>query len=197
MKEMLNLSLRLALICAVAAMALAKVDDLTRGPIAEAIARAQREAIESVLPPFATLATDTLVVAGETRAYSLGKGEDGVTGVAFSSVSGLGYSGDIEVMIGVDADGKVTGVRVLRHAETPGLGANYADPEVMDAFYAGAALEDRDWRVTKDGGEVDAITGATITGRALADAVSAGLRRYAEDRKELLADEAAGSGEGQ
>lgn len=195
MKETLNLSLRLALICAVAAMALAKVDDFTRGPIAEAIERARREAVEAVLPPFAELVADTLGVDDETRTYDLGYGEDGVTGVAFASASGLGYSGEIKVMIGVDAAGVVTGVRILQHAETPGLGANYAAPDVLDAFYKGAGLADRDWRVRKDGGDLDAITGATVTGRALADAITKGLQRYSDDRDELFAGGKAAAGE--
>jgi len=195
MKETLNLSLRLALICAVAAMALAKVDDFTRGPIAEAIERARREAVEAVLPPFAELVADTLGVDDETRTYDLGCGEDGVTGVAFASASGLGYSGEIKVMIGVDAAGVVTGVRILQHAETPGLGANYAAPDVLDAFYKGAGFADRDWRVRKDGGDLDAITGATVTGRALADAITKGLQQYSDDRDELFADGKAAVGE--
>ena len=89
-------------------------------------------------------------------------------------------------MVGVDPSGKVSGIRVLRHAETPGLGANYAAPDVLKSLYAGFTLEDRDWRVTKDGGDVDAMTGATITGRAIAEAISIGLTRFQSDRDQLL-----------
>jgi len=180
MKETLNLSLRLALICAVAALALAKVDDVTRGPIAAAEARAQRQAVEAVLPSFTVLAADTLATDG--RIYHVGRDDDGPTGFAFTSSSFKGYSGEIAVMVGVDAAGVVSGVRVLRHAETPGLGANYTAPDILDAFYTGHGLADRDWRVTKDGGEVDAITGATVTGRAIAEAVAVGLEHFAADR---------------
>ncbi len=88
-------------------------------------------------------------------------------------------------MVGVDAGGRVQGVRVLRHAETPGLGSRYAAPEVLEGFYAGHGLNDRDWRVKKDGGDVDAITGATVTGRALAEAVSTGLVGFERVRPQL------------
>lgn len=186
MKEMGNLSLRLALICAVAALALSQVDAFTRGPIEAAEARARRAAVEAVLPAFTTLAEDTLGTAEAPATYFVGSDEAGPTGVAFTAVSGLGYSGEIEVMVGVDPAGVVRGVRILRHAETPGLGANYAAPDVLSAFYTGHGLDDRDWRVVNDGGEVDAITGATVTGRAIADAVVRGLQRYRDHEAELL-----------
>ncbi len=186
MREMINLPLRLALICAVAALALSRVDALTREPIARAEAQARRQAVEAVLPAFATLSEDTVGGADGPAAYVVGADADGPTGVAFTAVTGLGYSGEIEVMIGVDPQGVVRGVRILRHAETPGLGANYAAPDVLQAFYAGHGLEDRDWRVTKDGGQVDAITGATVTGRAICDALTAGLERFRADRAELM-----------
>ena len=187
MKEMMNLSLRLALICAVAALALARVDTLTRAPIAEAEARAQREAVEAVLPPFSELATDTITVDGRETTYFLGRDAEGVNGAAFSAVSAKAYSGQIEIMVGVDSAGVVNGVRVLNHAETPGLGAKYADPDLLTGFYTGADLAGRDWRCRKDGGDVDAVTGATVTGRAILDALTTGLERFERDKDELLA----------
>ncbi|MBM4117187.1 FMN-binding protein, partial [bacterium] len=54
-------------------------------------------------------------------------------------------------------------------------------------FYAGRGLKDTDWRVKKDGGDLDAVTGATVTGRALAGAISAALTQYAEDQPQLAA----------
>jgi H+/Na+-translocating ferredoxin:NAD+ oxidoreductase subunit G len=187
MKDMLNLSLRLALICAVAAMALARVDDMTRGPIAEAEARAQREAVEAVLPAFAELRADTVSVGERTSTYFLGRDADGYTGAAFSSVSAKAYSGEIEIMVGVNGDGVVNGVRILKHAETPGLGAKYASPDILTQFYTGADLTGRDWRCRKDGGEVDAVTGATVTGRAILEAITLGLEKFEEDKDTLFA----------
>ncbi len=197
MKDLLNLSLRLALICAVAALALAKVNDLTAGPIAEAELRAELEAVEAVLPPYAELRADTLGTDDGDALYYVGLTDGEPVGVAFGSISNKGYSGEVAILVGVDAAGKVNGVRVLRHAETPGLGANYTDVALLDAFYKGYGLDDRDWRVKKDGGDVDAVTGATVTGRAIAGAVDQGLRRFARDRDRLLSAPASAAEETQ
>lgn len=188
LKETITMAVKLSLICAVAAFALANVAEVTREPIARSEARAQREAVEAVLPSFARLAIDTLRTDdGAERIYFRGvTADEAASGTAFTAVSGLGYSGEIEIMVGVDDAGKVNGVRVLRHAETPGLGANYAAPAMLDAFYKGRAL-DGDWKLKKDGGEVDAVTGATVTGRAIADAIEQGARRFAEDRSRMPA----------
>ncbi len=186
MREMQSLSLKLALICAVAAMALAQVDGLTREPIRQAEARAQREAVEAVLPSFARLAGDTLRAGQpDQAAYFTGHDSLGVVGTAFSAISDQGYSGEIEVMIGLDANGAINGVRILRHAETPGLGANYADPVVLDDFYKGQRAV-TNWKVTKDGGQIDALTGATVTGRAICDAIEQGFARWGADQAELM-----------
>ena len=185
MKEILNLALRLSLICAVAAMALAQVDEFTREPIRQAEARAQREAVEAVLPSFARLMTDTLRTGQENQViYFTGRDSTGAVGTAFTSVSGLGYSGEIEVIVGLDIAGQVNGIRILRHAETPGLGANYAAPDVLDAFYKGKGSGDS-WKVTKDGGQVDVITGATVTGRAICDAIEKGFQLWTVDQDDV------------
>ena len=187
MKPIINMALRLALICAIAALALANVAEVTRGPIAASEARAQREAVEAVLPAFARLAIDTLhTETGDPALYFSGVDNDGPTGTAFKSSSGLGYSGEIEIMMGVNPQGKISGVRILRHAETPGLGANYAAPEMLDGFYKDRPI-DGNWKLKKDGGEVDAVTGATITGRAIADAIATGLQKYQGDQDSIMA----------
>ena len=181
MKEMLNLAVRLSLICAVAALALAQVNELTNLPIKQAEARAQREAVEAVLPSFARLVADTLRTGQEDQAiYFTGQDSTGTVGIAFTSSTDLGYSGQIDVMVGLDTAGKVNGVRILRHAETPGLGANYAAPDVLDTFYKGKSSTDN-WQVTKDGGQIDAITGATVTGRAICDAIEKGFQQWTAD----------------
>lgn len=185
MKSTLNMGLRLSLICAVAALALANVAEVTRAPIAEAEARAQREAVEAVLPAFAQLAIDTLQTEADKPAfYFSGINDKAITGTAFTSASDLGYSGQIEIMMGVDDAGVISGVRILRHAETPGLGANYAAPELLDEFYKGRAVGGN-WKLTKDGGEIDAVTGATVTGRAIADAIESGLQIYQIDKARI------------
>ncbi len=188
MKEMLNLSLRLALICAVASLLLSQVAAFTAEPIARAMHRAKMEAVEAVLPTFDNAPDADRVDLGEPESlteYYRGFAGEALSGVAFKAVTYQGYSGEIELMMGVDDTGKVSGVRILKHAETPGLGAKYADPEVLDAFYAGRGLADTDWRVGKDGGDLDAVTGATVTGRALGQAIDEGLKAFEGNRPEV------------
>ena len=191
MKETLNLSLRLALICAVAAMALSQVASFTAEPIAAAEYAAKMRAVIEVLPEFDNQPDQDALILGEGqpgeriyyRAYLGGE----LVGYAFRGLTGLGYSGDIEIMVGVDLDGRINAVRVLRHAETPGLGSNYAAPDLLGDLFAGKDLTGTRWKVKKDGGDVDAVTGATVTARALTDAVERALRQFEADRPLLAA----------
>jgi len=93
----------------------------------------------------------------------------------FSTVARLGYNGPINLLVGVTVDGTVTGVRVTRHRETPGLGdaIEIARSTWIDGFSATRldAPVLADWRVTKDGGHFDSITGATVTPRVIVEAV--------------------------
>lgn len=93
----------------------------------------------------------------------------------FSSVAPLGYNGPINLLVGVTLDGTVTGVRVTRHRETPGLGdaIEIARSNWIEDFSATRldAPMLADWRVTKDGGHFDSITGATVTPRVIVEAV--------------------------
>jgi electron transport complex protein RnfG len=119
------------------------------------------------------------------RARTQGK----VTGVAYE-IHGSGYAGQIRLMLGVGADGRVLGVSVLAHKETPGLG------DKIEAKKSGWILGFKDrmlghpprekWKVRKDGGEFDQFTGATITPRAVVGAVRDGLELFAARRAELL-----------
>ena len=188
MRETLNLGLRLALICGIAALLLSQVDATTREPIRQAMLRERMEAVAAVMPPFDNAPdadrVDLADGAGE-RSYWRGYQGEAPVGAAFKALSKAGYSGEIELMLGVDAQGTVSGLRILRHAETPGLGAKYADPALLTRFYAGHALADTDWRVKADGGDLDAVTGATVTGRALAGAIGEALARYGADRERV------------
>jgi electron transport complex protein RnfG len=112
-----------------------------------------------------------------------------VTGVAFEA-SRKGYSGDIRLLIGIDEAGKLLGVRVLQHTETPGLGDKI---EVTRSdwitHFTGKSLgdpSDDKWAVKKDGGPFDQFSGATITPRAVVNTIRDGLRLFASQRDTLL-----------
>jgi electron transport complex protein RnfG len=113
-----------------------------------------------------------------------------VTGLAYR-VSGTGYAGEIELLLGVDASGKVLGTRVLSHAETPGLGDKMEVSKGdwilgFDGLSLGNPPAER-WKVKKDGGDFDQFTGATITPRGILAALHGGLDFFARHRDTLTA----------
>lgn len=130
---------------------------------------------------------DTVTVGGAKVYRALKAGT--VTGVAFES-AGNGYAGTIRVIMGVDADGKILGVRVVKHNETPGLGdkIEVAKSDWITRF-AGLFLGDppeEQWKVRKDGGRFDQFAGATITPRGTVAAIRDGLKFFAAHKTEML-----------
>jgi len=116
--------------------------------------------------------------------------------VALEAIAPDGYSGNIHLLIGIDPEGRVTGVRVTAHRETPGLGdyIDRAKSPWIDQFVGTSLAEPplRHWRVAKDGGRFDARAGATITPRAVVKAVKDALEYYSRRRTALLAAPAPG-----
>lgn len=116
---------------------------------------------------------------------------DEITGVVLSAVAPNGYSGSIHLLVGVDRAGNVLGVRVTRHRETPGLGDDIeAERSDWILGFRGRSLNNPPvelWRVRKDGGIFDQFTGATITPRAVVQAVANTLVYFREHAEELLA----------
>ena len=112
-----------------------------------------------------------------------------VTGVAYEIV-GIGYGGEVHLMLGVDRDGKVLGVRATAHKETPGLGdkINTAKTDWILKFTGlslGAPPVDK-WKVKKDGGVFDQFSGATITPRGVVKAIRTGLEFFAEHKAQMV-----------
>lgn len=111
------------------------------------------------------------------------------SGAAIEAIAPDGYSGEIKIIVGVDSEAMVTGVRVLSHQETPGLG-DKIDIRItrwVDAFLGKTVdnLEDKSWAVQKDGGQFDQFTGATITPRAVVKAVKRAVWFYKTHQDEL------------
>jgi Na+-translocating ferredoxin:NAD+ oxidoreductase subunit G len=197
MKEIVRLAFVLTTITVIAALLLSKVEEVTREPIAEQRRQLTLRALGAVLPPFDNAPdedTATLVTGvdrrGQERVRTFYRGSRGgiLSGVAFEVVAPDGYSGNIHIMVGVYPDGAVRAIQILTHAETPGLGDKIEDPPFKGQF-AGKTLENNDWRVKKDGGEFDQITGATISARATVGAVRKGLLFYRENLEAILAEE--------
>ena len=168
-KYVLRLALTLLLITAVVAVALAAVNSVTAPKIAQLNAQKTQEAIEAVLPgggeevPFTD---DTGLVATVC---------EGDAGYAVK-VTPTGFNGTVEMMVGTDPSGNVLGISVISQSETAGLGAvSAASTSAGEAFRGQFAGMSGSVSVAKDGGAVDAITGATITSRAVCAGVNAAL----------------------
>ena len=198
MKDISRLALVLTIIAAGAGLILSLVEGVTREPIAEQRRLQTLKALKAVLPPIDNAPdtdTVTLTVGKDrtgrdvARTFYRGRKEGELAGVAFKVVAPEGYSGNIEIMVGVDEAGTVSGIEILSHAETPGLGDKIAQPGFKDQF-KGQSLESADWRVKKDGGDFDQITGATISPRAVVGAVRAGLEFFAGHRQKIVSQEA-------
>lgn len=105
-------------------------------------------------------------------------------------ISGQGYSGEIRLLLAVDAEGKILGVRVLSHAETPGLGDKIElEKDNWILGFNGLSLGNppqEKWKVKTDGGEFDSFSGATITPRGVVKAIAEGLSFFKDHRGELL-----------
>jgi len=115
-------------------------------------------------------------------------------------VTAMGYSGEISIMMGIASDGEILGVRVISHAETPGLGDKIeAAKGDWILGFNGLSLANRtqsQWAVKKDGGEFDQFSGATITPRAVVRAVHNGLEYFNAHRQEILGTKPVAHGNG-
>ena len=164
--------LSLGVITVVAAAALAGVYTATEQPIAEAKAAKQKAAISDVLPAIqfnnnpAEEASE-ITIDGETVTVFPVRMDGQLVGTAVESHDTNGFSGLIVVMYGLNPDGDITGYAVMQHAETPGLGSKmgewFCDPAHT---IIGRNAATSNLTVSKDGGDVDAITAATISSRA-------------------------------
>jgi electron transport complex protein RnfG len=197
MKELLRLAIALTLITAGAGLILSLVENATRAPIAEQRRLEMVRALEAVLPKINNQPdSDTVeLVAGVdkkgrdvVRTFYRGRTGDELIGIAFKVTAHDGYSGNIDIMVGVFPDGSVVGIEILTHAETPGLGDKITHAPFKEQF-RDKNLDNIDWRVKKDGGGFDQITGATISPRAVVKAVHAGLKFYRKHRTDVIGEQ--------
>ncbi len=182
----------------------------TKAPIAASEAEARMVLLDQVLPPALhdnDLLKDTVKIAAggelgnrtETLAYSARLAGQ-PSAVILEATAPDGYSGDIKLLIAIRQDGSLAGVRVLAHKETPGLG-DYIDIEHGDWIrhfdnQSLAKTTEDQWKVKKDGGSFDYMTGATITPRAVVKAVHKALQYFSVNKGVLLAQTAANEPQG-
>ena len=164
----LRLAVTLLVITGLMAAALAGVNKITAPKIAALKEAKTQEAIQAVLPGGGQALA---VPAGNPLVSALYGSE---TGYAVE-VTPAGFDNTITMMVGIDLEGKVLGISIISHTETAGLGAVAAAKTSAGEAFRGQFAGLTEAAVTKDGGQVDAITGATITSRAVCDGVNAAL----------------------
>lgn len=180
-----NMLLSLAGICIIAGAALAAVNQFTLEPIATSKAAALQTAIQKVTPSFDNNPTEEQYKAPTAEGDSLtiypARQNGQLVGVAVESYTKKGFGGTIKVIAGFDTEGKLLNYSVLQHAETPGLGSKMEEWFRTDKnrqSIVGRSLAQGNLTVAKDGGDVDAITAATISSRAFLDAINRAYSAY-------------------
>ncbi|MDE7123667.1 MAG: RnfABCDGE type electron transport complex subunit G [Alistipes sp.] len=168
----------------VASAGVGAVQLITAEPIAQAEQAAKTAALEQVLPAFDATASETLTIDELPITVYTATSGDATVVYAVETKSKQGFGGEISLMVGFTPAGEVVNVNVLKQAETPGLGTKMADEgNPLLASIQGQRLEDKqlvDGRlaVRKDGGDVDALTAATISSRAYVDAINRAWMAY-------------------
>lgn len=179
---------------------LAGTYDLTFDTIARSEQTKQQALLAQTLPEGSfdnSLATDSVELAADpllgskktSQAYIARKNGQ-ISGMVLEVTAPDGYSGEIVLLVGILADDRIGGVRVVRHRETPGLG-DYIEikkgPWIKQ--FDGLSLNEApiaQWRVRKDGGRFDYMAGATITPRAVVKAVGKAMQYFEQHKSELL-----------
>jgi electron transport complex protein RnfG len=198
-------ALTLALLAAVLTALLALVASLTRERIAANEQAWIKQRLDALVTPdshdndlladsIAVTAPDLLGSAQPVRIYRARRGDAPVAAV-IRPIAPDGYRGPIELLVAIAHDGRLIGVQVIRHEETPGLGDAFESRDVhwLDRFRGRSLIDPptQRWTVRRDGGDFDAFTGATITPRAIVKAVRNALEYYQRNSQRIFDQPAA------
>jgi len=216
MKETFRLSFALTVTCVIASSILAFANVKTKAARDEAKTAQRAEALSCVLPEFDNQPMAkpvTFDVDGETFTFYRATKGDALVGVAGEGKSGRGFGGDVSVLVGLDPRGKFNTIVVTGHKETPGLGTQVTDRKAVRSFWSlfrgcsgeaapsglapcafldqftkqALAAGDTPFTVRQDGGALDAVSGATVTSRAVADAISKISKVFAAHQAKITA----------
>jgi Na+-translocating ferredoxin:NAD+ oxidoreductase subunit G len=174
-----NMILSLLLISLVMSAALGFVYNLTKDPIAAAAKAKEVNAVKEVLPEFDNDPTTEIKVVEGLTFYPATQGGKPV-GCAVKTFTEKGYAGRFDLMVGFLPDGKINNIVILEQKETPGLGTKMKEPKFKDQFNSVdiGSLINKELKVKKDGGTIDAISAATISSRAFCDGVQKAYNIY-------------------
>ncbi len=192
MRDLIKMVVVLLVICTTSGVVLSYVNEATKAPREyQYIKFVQEPSIKAVLSDY-----DNDPVKERIK-LAVGEDEEGnpielvvfpakkggkTQAIAYSAAA-KGYHDLIEVMVGVDPEGKLTGISIMTHTETPGLGARIVEPDFTDQF-AGLDLETT--KLSAEGGKVDTLSGATFSTVGVITAVGAALEQFPQIKKETF-----------
>lgn len=190
MNKIIRNTIILTVITLISGLLLGLVYEVTKGPIAQTQEAAKKEAWQAVFPEasedaFVSVDVDTDIASQVVKDLGVAATIDevcevdgGETGYVITATDSEGYGGDIQITVGITADGTVSGISFLSTSETAGLGMKATEPSFYEQY---VGVQTEKFAVSKDGGEgepIDAISGATITSRAVTGAVNAALAYF-------------------
>jgi len=189
LRDIIKMIVVLTIIAAVMGTALSFVESITREPIEYSRLRfVKGPAVLSVLTdydndPIKDFKKDLMFGEDITKSIFPAKKGDKYLAIAFE-VKGEGYGGSLGIMIGIDLkSGDLTGLRVITHTETPGLGARVTEPKFYEQF-SGLAITDI--ALSDKGGKVNAISGASISSQGVVEAVKEGLALFNSNKEKIM-----------
>lgn len=208
MKNIFKLSLSLGLVCLLAATILSVTDKLTEEPRKKIRARMQQKALKSVLPDFDNdpLGNSTVITVGKIKCTFYPATKNGrLIGYAAKTYSNQGYGGRLSIMTGLKPDGTIIRTLITKHQETPGLGTQVTDRKqqrsvwpsetdnqkdspvppnsYLDQYNGLDTLKRKEFKLKKDDGKIEAVTGATISSHAVANAHSTIAKAFTKLRQ--------------
>jgi Na+-translocating ferredoxin:NAD+ oxidoreductase subunit G len=187
MKTSFQLIGTLTLICLISGALLAFVNGATYERIAAVAEMRATAAAAKVLPPHESILDAVSLEHGgiQYRVRPAQTAEGQLAGFAVAFATSAGYGGEIRMMLGISPEGQTTGLVILPgHKETPGLGAKITEAGFL-ARFKDKSLANSIWKVRKDGGEIDEITAATVSSRAVTEAIQAAATTFAEHQAQL------------
>ena len=181
------MTLSLLIITLIAGVSLGFINDITKGPKAKVKLERKVNSLKQVLPEFNNDVVNEVKliklddVKDSTEIYTGAMNGD-VTGTAIIGSTQKGFSGLIKIMVGFLPDGSINNISVLEQKETPGLGTKIKDEKFIQQF-RGQNPAEYNLKATKDGGDIDALTGATITTRAFGEATQQAYDVFINENK--------------
>jgi len=180
MNQMTKFGLMLGIICLAATLVLAFTYEVTRPIIAAALYREEQEALKAIMPEADSFKP------GAVGGIEYFEAMNGPALVGYClKVTGSGYGGYMHIIVGIDTGGVIKGLRILQHMETPGLGSKIneirlgeSEPYFLKQFIGKNA------RTISVGNGIDAITGATISSKAVTDAINKTVTEFMEKMRQ-------------